>query len=181
MCSPAVDQYVRQFSAKVSLVFGQCVHGARPWPVQCVGHFSVPANTGRAFAQLTKDHNPIHMSSVLARLLYGFKRDLAHGMWAMARALSLIGGVDPKAPVRLDCAFKGPIYMENDARVESSGECVFVHSGANARPSIVARWRNVDPHKELLVGVPDAVPRSHAASAACETAAPPASVLPSKL
>ena len=49
-----------------------------------LGSFPIPPETGVAFGHLTKDINPIHMSKFLARL-FGFERDLIHGLWAVGR------------------------------------------------------------------------------------------------
>lgn len=51
----------------------------------------VPADTGRTYAAVSGDVNPLHLSPVTARLL-GFRRALAHGMWTASRSLSAIGG-----------------------------------------------------------------------------------------
>ena len=107
------------------------------------GDFPVPADTGKAFGWLTKDINPIHMSAHAARL-FGFQRDLVHGMWALARALPLLTGVDMGASVRLDCWFKGPIYMERDVRVVRAGGAFEMYSGQNPRPSVVGRIANIE-------------------------------------
>lgn len=118
--------------------------------------FPIPAGTGRAFGLLTKDVNPIHMSKWLARL-FGFERDLVHGLWAIARALPALSvDVAPEQPVRLDCAFKGPLYMERDvAAVGAAGDAdaagaFELYSGSNERPSVIGRWRNVAADEVLL-------------------------------
>lgn len=123
---------------------------------QRVGEFPVPPNTGKAFGLLTKDINPIHMNRLAARLLFGFERDLAHGMWTAGRTLPFFGEVDLAAPVRLDCAFKGPCYMERDVRVLAAdaaqpGRAFEVYSGTNPRPSIVGRLANVSATETILV------------------------------
>ena len=119
---------------------------------RALGAFAIPGNTGKAFGLLTRDINPIHTSFVLAKLL-GFERDLVHGMWGLGRALSFFGSVDMARPVRLDCAFKGPMYMERDVRILQAGEAFEMYSGTNPRPSIVGRVANIggggDPRARL--------------------------------
>ncbi|MDN5874434.1 MAG: hypothetical protein L0H29_08655, partial [Sinobacteraceae bacterium] len=44
----------------------------------------VPADTGRRYARVSGDYNPIHLYPLTARL-FGFKRAIAHGMWSAAR------------------------------------------------------------------------------------------------
>ena len=60
---------------------------------RCVGHFDVPAGAGKEYGWLTADLNPIHTSCVAAKL-FGFERDLAHGMWGLGRALGVLRDVD---------------------------------------------------------------------------------------
>lgn len=50
------------------------------------GRWRLDASTGRRFAEVLGDFNPIHLSLVSARLL-GLKRPIAHGMYLAARAL----------------------------------------------------------------------------------------------
>ena len=123
------------------------IEGARRF----LGRFPVDAGIGRAFGMLTRDVNPIHMSKWFARL-FGFERDLVHGLWAIARSLPSLGAeVDPDLPVRLDVAFKGPLYMERDVTVwtaapgsaDDATGAFELYSGSNERPSVVGRWRNV--------------------------------------
>ena len=56
----------------------------------------VPAGTGRAYAAVSGDPNPIHLSRPTARLL-GFRRPIAHGVWTLARALLDLEGRLPAA------------------------------------------------------------------------------------
>ena len=56
----------------------------------------VPAGTGRAYAAVSGDPNPIHLSRPTARLL-GFRRPIAHGMWTLAHALLDLEGRLPAA------------------------------------------------------------------------------------
>src|SRR5699024_7533951 len=48
------------------------------------------ADTGRRYAEVSGDRNPIHLGSVPAKL-FGFQRAIAHGMYTAARALSPSG------------------------------------------------------------------------------------------
>jgi acyl dehydratase len=49
----------------------------------------VGREVGRAYAAVSGDRNPIHVSRVGARLL-GFRRPIAHGMWTMTRCLATL-------------------------------------------------------------------------------------------
>jgi hypothetical protein len=109
--------------------------------------FDVNGWTGKKFGLLSKDINPIHMSSVLAKI-FGFKRDLVHGMWSLARvSSSLIEKGDMAGPLRIDALFKGPIYMKDRVRIltrpTDTGHFA-CFSGDNPRPSIVGKIANVE-------------------------------------
>lgn len=80
--------------------------------------FSIPAATGRRYARVSGDYNPIHMTDFLARM-FGFKRAIAHGMWTVARCAAAIGSEAFAAPCTLDAAFKLPISFPADVVLES--------------------------------------------------------------
>jgi acyl dehydratase len=69
----------------------------------------VPADTGRSYAGVSGDVNPIHMSSLTAKAL-GFKRAIAHGMWVKARALAALEGRLPAA-MSVDVGFRKPLFL----------------------------------------------------------------------
>lgn len=108
-------------------------------------HFEVPKDTGKRYGRISGDINPIHMSTVLAKC-FGFKRDLAHGMWAASRGHAFFGHIDPCLPIRHDVAFKGPLYLGEPVAIkrdpERAGAFEF-YGGKNDRPSIVGLVRNV--------------------------------------
>ena len=52
--------------------------------------WELPADTGRRYAGVSGDRNPIHLNPLLARA-FGFRRTIAHGMYTAARALATIG------------------------------------------------------------------------------------------
>jgi acyl dehydratase len=51
----------------------------------------IPGNTGRRYAGVSGDHNPIHVNPVAARV-FGFPGMIAHGMWMKARCLAALEG-----------------------------------------------------------------------------------------
>ena len=109
--------------------------------------------TGKSFGFITKDINPIHMSSLLAKA-FGFKQDLAHGMWALARAnKAIFENIEYNKPIRLDVSFKGPVYISDHVKVYncSTNRDVFeYYSGKNERPSIIANIENVSDGSSLI-------------------------------
>lgn len=54
------------------------------------GRWHLAADTGRRYAAVSGDQNPIHLSKVSAKAL-GFPRAIAHGMYTAARALADVG------------------------------------------------------------------------------------------
>ena len=50
----------------------------------------LPADTGRRYAEVSGDRNPVHLSALTARP-FGFRRAIAHGMYTAARALAGVG------------------------------------------------------------------------------------------
>ena len=113
--------------------------------------FPVPSNIGKKFGWLTKDINPIHMSSILAKA-FGFKRDLCHGMWALGRAVGQIKGYESSQAIRCDVSFKGPLYIGKDitVEIEKGKPGVFqLMSQGNDRPCVVGSIHNVAPGESL--------------------------------
>jgi acyl dehydratase len=71
--------------------------------------WKLPADLGRRYAAISGDHNPIHLYPLTAKAL-GFPRQIAHGMWSMARC---VGALENRLPghVHVDVAFKKPIVL----------------------------------------------------------------------
>ncbi len=80
--------------------------------------FCVPPATGRRYARVSGDFNPIHLSDVLARM-FGFRRAVAHGMWSLARCAAAIGPNAFALPCVLETAFKLPIGFSANLLLES--------------------------------------------------------------
>lgn len=68
----------------------------------------LPGDTGRRYAAVSGDRNPIHTSRMGARLL-GFPRPIAHGMYTAARALAEL----PRQPRTFEwtAAFAKPVLL----------------------------------------------------------------------
>jgi acyl dehydratase len=88
-------------AADVDVPVGALDRVAVVWPV--------PADTGRRYAGVSGDVNPIHLSGLTAKA-FGFKRAIAHGMWVQARALAALSGRLPDA-VAVDAAFRKPLFL----------------------------------------------------------------------
>ena len=69
----------------------------------------VAGDTGRRYAKVSGDVNPIHLSGLTAKA-FGFKRAIAHGMWVKARALAALQGRLPET-VSVDVGFRKPLFL----------------------------------------------------------------------
>ena len=84
-------------------------------PAPCAEILHVAESTGRRYAAIAGDLNPIHQHALLARL-FGFRRAIVHGTWTLARALAVAGL--PDAPVfTLDARFRRPVELPSDVEV----------------------------------------------------------------
>lgn len=74
-------------------------------------HLQFPDDIGRRYAQLSGDWNPIHLWPFTARR-FGFKRPIAHGMFSLARCLSILEarGVNLVGK-RLEASFRAPVLL----------------------------------------------------------------------
>lgn len=66
-------------------------------------------DTGRAYAAVSGDFNPIHLSVLTAKAL-GLRRSIAHGMYLASRALADVGAVKGDA-FSWDVAFDAPVFL----------------------------------------------------------------------
>ncbi|MFC7342592.1 MaoC/PaaZ C-terminal domain-containing protein [Saccharopolyspora griseoalba] len=73
------------------------------------GTWKVPGDIGRAYAQVSGDHNPIHLHPLTAKAL-GFPRAIAHGMWSKARCLAALEGRLPEA-CTVEVDFAKPLLL----------------------------------------------------------------------
>lgn len=69
----------------------------------------VPGDTGRRYAAVSGDRNPIHLNALTARA-FGFPAAIAHGMWVASRTLASLAGRLPDA-YSVDVAFKLPVLL----------------------------------------------------------------------
>lgn len=72
------------------------------------GSWVLAADTGRAYAAVLGDYNPIHLWAPAAKAL-GMKRAIAHGMYLAGRALA--GGAPHGAGYSWDIDFATPVFL----------------------------------------------------------------------
>lgn len=119
--------------------------------MQPVAQWHLAKNKGKRFARLSGDFNPIHISKMAARL-FGFERDLIHGLCVFASALERVSETSSKA---MDSAlqngrekiittvhFKGPNYLDRElelfAETEENRSRMDLLCGDNPRPTLQA-------------------------------------------
>ena len=94
----------------------------------------VPADTGRRYARVSGDLNPIHLHPVSARL-FGAPRPIAHGMWLKARCLALIESGLPDA-YEVTVSFKLPVQMPGMVSFASTDGRFALHDEKNRKPHL---------------------------------------------
>jgi acyl dehydratase len=110
-----------------------------------LGEWPVPADTGRRYARVSGDWNPIHLASLLARP-FGFPAAIAHGMWTVARCLGWLTNGVVEAGARLEVRFLKPLLLPGHVRLHAeppsaAGEQAFwLVSSDNATLHLKGRW-----------------------------------------
>nr|WP_225224400.1 MaoC/PaaZ C-terminal domain-containing protein [Cellulomonas sp. JH27-2] len=79
------------------------------------GQWRLPADTGRRYAAVSGDRNPIHLSALSAKAL-GFPRAIAHGMYTASRALADVGAARGEAFV-WTADFSKPVLLPSTPNV----------------------------------------------------------------
>lgn len=105
-----------------------------PVPDGVEARWRVPADTGRRYAAVSGDRNPIHLSALTARP-FGFPRAIAHGMWTAARALAALDGRTDDVGT-YDVAFRKPVRLPSTVTFSSrddKGQLAFAVHGGDGR------------------------------------------------
>lgn len=92
----------------------------------------VPEATGRRYAAIAGDLNPIHQHALLARL-FGFRRAIVHGTWTLARALAL-AELPGRPAFTLEAHFRRPVELPSDIRVRAWGGAGAETGNPSGRP-----------------------------------------------
>lgn len=74
-----------------------------------VVHWKLGGDLGRRYGAVSGDRNPIHLHPLTARA-FGFRSNIAHGMWTLARSLAAVQNKLPAAFVN-DVEFRKPILL----------------------------------------------------------------------
>jgi hypothetical protein len=101
----------------------------------------LPGDLGRTYAGVSGDANPIHLYPLTAKAL-GFPRQIAHGMWTLARCVAAIENRLPDA-VTLEVAFKKPVFLPGtvafSARPGETGWTFALTNPKDGSPHLVGR------------------------------------------
>jgi acyl dehydratase len=85
-----------------------------------VATWRVAADTGRRYARVSGDVNPIHLHPWAAKA-FGFPRAIAHGMWTAARAVAALQGRLPAA-LAYDVAFGKPLLLPSTVELRTRAD-----------------------------------------------------------
>jgi acyl dehydratase len=103
--------------------------------------WKLPADLGRRYAAVSGDANPIHLYPLTAKAL-GFPRQIAHGMWTMARCVAALENRLPGS-VRVDVAFKKPVLLPGSVAFGSTpvdgGYAFSLSNPKNGAPHLAGR------------------------------------------
>lgn len=80
------------------------------------GEWTLASSTGREYAAVSGDWNPIHLWNWSARLM-GMKSPIIHGMHTLAKACSVIEARAGKRITAVSARFKGPIPLGSAVRL----------------------------------------------------------------
>lgn len=110
-----------------------------------LGEWQVPADTGRRYARVSGDWNPIHLAGLLARP-FGFPSAIAHGMWTVARCLGWLAEGPPGPGARLEVRFLKPLLLPGqvglhvEAPTESGDRAFWLVSSDGSTAHLKGLW-----------------------------------------
>ena len=100
--------------------------------------WTVPGDTGRRYAEVSGDRNPIHLHPLSAKA-FGMPGAIAHGMWVKARCLAALEGTLPDR-YTASVSFKAPMVLPARAAFsdwpEGAGRAFAVHDARKGKPHV---------------------------------------------
>jgi acyl dehydratase len=135
----STSSYLRRGRGDESASAGQSFPDVGPTGIV----WRLPGDLGRRYAAVSGDHNPIHLYPLTAKAL-GFPRQIAHGMWSLARCVAMLENRLPDA-VTVDVAFKKPILLPGSvafgSRLVEDGFAFSLTSPKDGSPHLLGRTR----------------------------------------
>ncbi len=102
----------------------------------------VSGNTGRRYARVSGDYNPIHLYDFSARL-FGFPGKIAHGMWMLGRCIAEMQPAAGFKNATIEAQFKTPLFIPGSALLRyasKTGNTDFeLHNPSLNRPNMLGR------------------------------------------
>ncbi|MFC8303406.1 MaoC/PaaZ C-terminal domain-containing protein [Specibacter sp. NPDC057265] len=95
---------------------GDTGHAADFVPPTPTAQWRLGVDAGRAYAAVSGDFNPIHLSVLSAKAL-GLRRSIAHGMYAASRVLATVPVAKPEA-FNWNISFNSPIFLPATVSLE---------------------------------------------------------------
>lgn len=114
-----------------------------PLPLAPLTDWAAPADTGRRYARVAGDYNPIHLHALTARL-FGFPRAIAHGLWNKARSLGALQAHLPQAGYEVQVRFQKPVLLPTHLALQASEPAAsgqFRLIGEDDTPHMVGSWQ----------------------------------------
>ena len=81
-------------------------------------NWQLGSDTGRRYARVSGDYNPIHLFPLSAKL-FGFRRHIAHGMYLKALALSTLLQDSESLPSSAQITFRKPVLLPADVSLNT--------------------------------------------------------------
>jgi acyl dehydratase len=117
-------------------------------PLVEVRRWFAARDTGRRYARVSGDFNPIHLSNLSAKM-FGFSQAIAHGMWSLAQSVAALREHLPVANFELDVQFRKPVRLPAElilsaSAAGSSGRLQL--SGRNELVHMTGGWEPLAAH-----------------------------------
>ena len=113
----------------------------------------MPNGGGFCFGLMAGDYNPIHYVATYARRM-GFRKDFAHAQLSLALCIQHLPAFKKNEPVRLDVAFKGPVYYGSNVTMQyaddGAGYRFDLYCEGNPRPCLRGSLNRAEPDLDSL-------------------------------
>lgn len=91
--------------------------------------WSLESDVGRQYAKISGDYNPIHLWPWSAKLL-GFKKQIAHGMFLVAKSQAALEQTIGTPVTHLSATFLKPVMVPGQLRLERTSDRYRILAGA---------------------------------------------------